>query len=116
MIAGKVLRGHTDSVNCLTVWNGYLYSGSYDGNILVWNEDDECTKVLKGHIEAVWCLTFWKNNLYSGSLDGTIRVWNEDGECTKVIEAYDGSVKCLTVWNHLYSGNDNDNIHVCKNL
>ena len=38
MITGKVLKGNNGSVNCLTVWYGYLYSGSGDGTIRVWRE------------------------------------------------------------------------------
>ena len=34
----ETLRGHTNTVMCLTVWNNYLYSGSGDDTIRKWGE------------------------------------------------------------------------------
>ena len=70
------LRGHTQSVCCLTFHENKLYSGSYDRTIRIWNtETYEEIATLEGHTEAVYCLTLHENKLYSGSNDKTIRVW-----------------------------------------
>ena len=55
-IEGKcvgILKGHTSSVCCLTVWNNHLYSGSYDKTIRKWNLKGECIEIIKGHEDAV---------------------------------------------------------------
>ena len=70
-----LLRGHTSFVWCLTVWNNYLYSGSYDKTIRKWNENGDCVATLRGHTDVVYCLTVWNNHLYSGSDDNTIHKW-----------------------------------------
>ena len=84
----QILKGHTDSVYCLTEWKDYLYSGSTDSTIRKWNSKGECVGVLKGHKYPVECLTVWNNHLYSGSEDKTIRKWNSSGECVKVLEGH----------------------------
>ena len=71
-----ILRGHTDSVNCLTLHENKLFSGGDDMTIRVWNtETYEEIATLEGHTYIVWCLTLHENKLYSGSWDKTIRVW-----------------------------------------
>ena len=72
------LRGHTYGVNCLTLHENKLYSGSGypDSTIRIWNtETHEEIATLIGHTKCVYSLTFYENKLYSGSNDETIRVW-----------------------------------------
>ena len=70
------LRGHTDYVECLTVHNDILYSGSGDRTIRAWNLDtNECITALQGHTGWVNCLIVDNKILYSGSSDNTIRAW-----------------------------------------
>ena len=74
-----ILRGHTYGVNCLTLHENKLYSGSAypDSTIRIWNtETHEEIATLRGHTASVSCLTHHENKLYSGSFDKTIRVWN----------------------------------------
>ena len=90
------LTGHTYGVNCLTLHENKLYSGSAypDSTIRIWNtETHEEIATLRGHTDAVKCLTLHENNihtggvncltlhenkLYSGSWDKTIRIWNTE--------------------------------------
>ena len=68
------LRGHTDTVKCLTILKNKLYSGSWDNTIKIWNtETHELVATLEGHTDMVKCLTILKNKLYSTSNDKTIR-------------------------------------------
>ena len=99
-----IFKGHTDYVNCLTVWNNYLYSGGYDGTIRKWDETGNSIAIFKGHSYAVNCLTVWNNHLYSGSDDEIIRKWDEKGSCIAIFKGHTSSVRCLTVWHYLYSG------------
>ena len=70
------LRGHTSTVNRLTVIGNKLYSGSGDCTIRVWDTDThQHITTLQGHTDMVICLTVVGNKLYSGSYDRTIRVW-----------------------------------------
>jgi F-box/WD-40 domain protein 7 len=74
----KILR-HTQSVECLTLHENKLYSGSDDETIRVWNTKtyEEIT-TLRGHTDTVCCLTLHENKLYSGGYDKTIRIWNTE--------------------------------------
>ena len=72
------LRGHTYGVNCLTLHENKLYSGSAypDSTIRIWNtETHEEIATLRGHTDDVECLTLHENKLYTGGEDNTIRIW-----------------------------------------
>ena len=71
-----ILRGHTDTVSCLTHHENKLYSGGADKTIRCWNTGTrEEIATLRGHTSYVSCLTHHENKLYSGSWDTTIRIW-----------------------------------------
>jgi len=71
-----ILRGHTDTVSCLTHHENKLYSGGADKTIRCWNTGTrEEIATLRGHTSYVSCLTLHDNKLYSGSWDTTIRIW-----------------------------------------
>lgn len=89
------LKGHTDSVTCVTLDETRLASGSIDKTIRIWDiKTGEQIQMMKGHVKGVWCLNFFTQNLLiSGSYDGTIRVWNlRTGKCSKTILAHEGPV------------------------
>ncbi len=120
-----VLRGHTKDVNCLTINENKLYTGSNDNTIRIWNtETHEEIATLRGHTCGVLCLTLHENKLYSGSYDKTIRIWNtETHEEIAILRGHNGSVDCLTLHdNKLISGSGwpdnnirvwNTNTHKC---
>jgi len=58
-------------VNCLTIHENKLYSGSEDDTIKIWagtnTETYELVATLRGHTEYVNCLAIHENKLYSGS-------------------------------------------------
>ena len=79
---GEPLKGHTDSVHCLSfsLDGKHLASGSDDTTIIVWDMDRRKVRTgsLKKHTRRVTAVNFSLSgsNLISSSLDGTIIVWN----------------------------------------
>ena len=66
--------GHTDAVRALSVANGRLFSGSYDGTVRVWDVDSlTCLRTLAGHTGPVRTLVHSGGNMFSGSYDKTVR-------------------------------------------
>ncbi|KAK3584978.1 hypothetical protein CHS0354_037347 [Potamilus streckersoni] len=101
--------GHQGPVWCLCVFGDYLFSGSSDKTIKVWDTGStyKCLKTLEGHSGIVLALCTYGNKLYSGSQDCNIIIWNimGDFEKIKVIEAHDNPVCTLTsAKNMLFSG------------
>ncbi|CAI9726795.1 E3 ubiquitin-protein ligase TRAF7-like [Octopus vulgaris] len=100
--------GHQGPVWCLCVFGDYLYSGSSDKTIKVWDTSTsyKCTKTLEGHTGIVLALCVYGNKLYSGSHDCNIIVWSIDTlEMLKAIESHDNPVCTLaSARNKLFSG------------
>nr|GMC60394.1 myosin heavy chain kinase B-like [Ipomoea batatas]GME13386.1 myosin heavy chain kinase B-like [Ipomoea batatas] len=95
------LEKHNSGINALAVdMNGsVLYSGSFDGSVLVWERDcgGRAVAALRGHEKAVLCLGVVADLVCSGSADKTIRIWRQRCySCVAVLAGHDGPVKCLT--------------------
>ncbi|GFY85952.1 zinc finger WD40 repeat protein 1 [Actinidia rufa] len=69
------MKGHSGGVVSLVVGaNSWLYSGSMDHTIRVWDRDTfECIHTLNGHTDVVMSVVCWDSYLLSCSLDGTIK-------------------------------------------
>ena len=104
--AVRVLKGHTDSVEALTVLpDGRLASASHDHTIRLWDVASRCeTGRLKGHGSWVTALVIlpatdvqgWR--LASGSRDNTIRLWDVSAIVeTDEPQAHTHAVKALAV-------------------
>nr|CAB3267212.1 ZF(TRAF/RING)-5 zinc finger protein [Phallusia mammillata] len=109
--------GHTGPVWCLCVHGDYLFSGSSDKQIKVWDTatNYKCQKTLEGHEGIVLALTAYGDKLFSGAADCTIKVWSidtleelasisahENPVCTLVCAnnmLFSGSLKSIKVWN-----------------
>ena len=77
--APRVLSGHTNTVNCITLVNRReLASGSCDCTVRLWNIDTgECVRLLDSHTWGVISLLALPDSrLLSGSYDGSIKVWS----------------------------------------
>ncbi|KAL4230818.1 E3 ubiquitin-protein ligase traf7 [Mactra antiquata] len=101
--------GHQGPVWCLCVFGDYLFSGSSDKMIKVWDTGStyKCMKTLEGHTGIVLALCTYGNKLYSGSQDCNIIIWNIDNDFDKlkIIEAHDNPVCTLvSTRNMLFSG------------
>ncbi|KAJ6392847.1 hypothetical protein OIU77_022348 [Salix suchowensis] len=50
----KLWIEHADSISCLTVYNGLVYSGSWDKTLKVWRISDlKCLESIKAHDDAI---------------------------------------------------------------
>src|SRR2546429_226586 len=53
----RLLKGHTNWIQCLFVWKDFLYSASYDRTIRVWSIiTGQCVRKLIGHTDIVHAL------------------------------------------------------------
>lgn len=92
------LKGHSNTVLCLTIDENRLATGSLDRTVKVWSLLDGGLKLtLYGHYKGVWCLKFiTKYLLCSGSFDSTIKIWNlKDGTCSRTLFSHFGPIWAL---------------------
>ncbi|KAF5729295.1 myosin heavy chain kinase B-like [Tripterygium wilfordii] len=72
---------HADSISCLAVNNGFIYSGSWDKTLKVWRISDlKCLESIKAHDDAINALVACKGTVYSASADGKIKAWGKEGK------------------------------------
>lgn len=108
--------GHSGPVWCLCAHGDFLFSGSSDKQIKVWDTatNYRCQKTLEGHDGIVLALTAYNDKLFSGSADWSIKVWSidtleelasisahENAVCTLVCcgnKLFSGSLKSIKVW------------------
>ncbi|KAJ6702498.1 hypothetical protein OIU74_013625 [Salix koriyanagi] len=77
----KLWIEHADSISCLTVYNGLVYSGSWDKTLKVWRISDlKCLESIKAHDDAINGLVACKGIVYSASADGKIKAWGKEGK------------------------------------
>ncbi|PSS24426.1 Myosin heavy chain kinase [Actinidia chinensis var. chinensis] len=75
---------HADSISCLAVCNGLIYSGSWDKTLKVWRVSDlKCLESIKAHDDAINGLVSSKGIVYSASADGKIKAWGREKNCSK---------------------------------
>lgn len=97
---------HADSISCLAVHDGALYSGSWDKTLKVWRTADlRCLESIRAHDDAVNAVaTDGAGVIYSASADGRVKAW-ERGKAAHflqgVLVARDG-----VSWNALAVGAD----------
>ncbi|MCZ2355080.1 MAG: caspase family protein [Bacteroidia bacterium] len=95
----KVLRGHKSDVNsvCFSKDGRYLFSGSSDRQIFVWDiQAMDTVRVLSGHTASVNSLSLSPDGdlLLSGSSDRTVKVWNwQTGSCLYTFEGFKDAVE-----------------------
>ncbi|KAL6009985.1 hypothetical protein ACLOJK_000416 [Asimina triloba] len=81
----KLWIEHADSISCLAVSNGLIYSGSWDKTLKVWRISDlKCLESIRAHDDAINGLVADAGEVYSASADGKIKVWGRGQEGKKV--------------------------------
>lgn len=82
----KSLSYHKSGVTSLTSSDKFLFSGSHDTDICVYDieNDYQMIKKLSGHDYTIWSLYHDGYNLFSGSADKTIKVWTMDDKAEVV--------------------------------
>jgi len=94
-------KNHKGSVTCLCWQDGYLFSGSSDRTIKVWNAgiyrgEDPCVQTLWGHgreITALECMTSNTNKIGEGglmstSLDHTLKIWTPESSRSLLLNSF----------------------------
>ncbi|KAG6504013.1 protein JINGUBANG-like [Zingiber officinale] len=72
----KLWIEHADSISCLAVDGGAVYSGSWDKTLKVWRLSDlKCIESIKAHDDAVNALAAAGGAVFSASADGKIKIW-----------------------------------------
>ncbi|CAK9311456.1 unnamed protein product [Citrullus colocynthis] len=67
---------HADTISCLAVHNGLIYSGSWDKTLKVWRVSDlKCLESIKAHDDAINGVVACNGIVYSASADGKIKAW-----------------------------------------
>ncbi len=113
--ASHTLTGHGSLVCSLAIWDGKLFSGSYDNKIKVWDlKTGQCIATLTGHEKRVCSLVIFDGKLYSGSWDHTIKVWDpKTGECAETLTDHEDAVCSLIIFDgKLFSASDDCTIKV----
>lgn len=83
----KLWIEHADSISCLTVHNGLIYSGSWDKTLKVWRLSDlKCLESIKAHDDAINGLVATKGIVYSASADGKIKAWGKEGKSSHALK------------------------------
>ena len=110
------LRGHTQSVNCMAVWDegDALVTGSGDTSVRIWSlTNHECLHELRHHAFSVNCLTIHASVLYTGSGDCTLQgvklselpaassAEDAGAVCRVMFSGHSSPVFCLHVWQDL---------------
>lgn len=83
------LKGHSDYITTLFFDGKYLYSGSYDCQIRIWDiRTGSCIKRLDNDT-PILCMFVWGNKLYCNATQSQIRVWDLHKEnCSICIQAW----------------------------
>lgn len=71
----KMLNNHTHWVNDIEIVGNYLYSGSADARVLVWNLESDDNKPIHSlliHKDYIHSLKYFQDHLYSAGEDGVI--------------------------------------------
>lgn len=108
----STIRGHRDCVRCMTIHGDMLYSGSWDGDICVWDISTPiypkvATLEGKTHYKVnIICLKVHGNLLYSGNAGNNIGVWDiTTFEPVTTLRGHTGYVMTIEICgNMLYSG------------
>ena len=115
----NTLSGHHSGIRAIAGRSSFVYTGSYDNTIKVWNLDGgSCEETLEGHQAWVRSLFCHRTEplLFSGSDDGEIKIWRTDNHSPHGdIRANAGGILAITVdydRNWLLAGCYDSSIHV----
>ncbi|KAJ3173263.1 hypothetical protein HDU88_004725 [Geranomyces variabilis] len=83
------MRGHSNSISTLCIFDGKLYSAGKDKEIREWDlETHTEARIFKGHTRWIRALAAGDGLLFSGSWDDTLRVWDlATGACRHVLSS-----------------------------
>ncbi|PWZ21154.1 Coatomer subunit beta'-2 [Zea mays] len=96
----QVLKGHSKSINHLTVHAPYVLSASQDGKILIWRYGSEWELVKTCHAKSpVMHVAFNPQdiNTFASAQDKTVKIWDlhSDNDCKLQLSGHSDLVVCL---------------------
>lgn len=109
------LEGHTGEVLCLLTHENYLFTGSFDQKIGIWDlKTRKSIKTLKEHQGSISCLQMYGDRLLSGSWDKTIKLWDlKTFQCIETLKGHDSGISCFLLYNdRLLSGSQDKTIKI----
>jgi WD40 repeat protein len=97
----------------------YIVSGSNDGSIKLWKNDDTLVRTLEGHSSNVNSVAFSPDSKYivSGSNDRTIKLWKIDGTLVKTFDGHSSHVNSVAFsrnGKYIVSGSNDRTIKIWK--
>ncbi|MBN2359541.1 MAG: protein kinase [Deltaproteobacteria bacterium] len=98
----RVLRGHADQVFAVAFSpNGLqIASGSWDGEVRIWDLDSGASRALGSHGGAVYRLLYSADGsrLFSASADRTVRIWGiPSGQLLQTLTDHSGIVRDIAI-------------------
>ncbi len=86
-----ILQKHSSWVRCLAASDSYLYSGSEDQTICIWNLDNyKCQKVIRGYTKRIFSVDSDNSKLYAGLGDhSVIEIDKEQGTIRRLFDCSD---------------------------
>jgi small GTP-binding protein len=97
------LKGHEKPVVIVVVTpdDKLALSGSYDGNIKIWDlNSGNCLGTLTQHLATVWSIAITRDGKHalSGSFDRTLKLWDISAKvCLKTLEGHNGAVMTVAI-------------------
>ncbi|CAA7388459.1 unnamed protein product [Spirodela intermedia] len=89
---------HADSISCLAVEGGKVYSGSWDKTLKVWRAADlRCLESIRAHDDAINGLAVCNGMVYTASADGKIKAWENSSDSHRLKGVMEG--RKLVSWN-----------------
>jgi WD40 repeat protein len=93
---------HDLAVSCLELTDRYLYSGSWDTTVKIWERNSKTISLMEymslTHSSSVICLAMTNTKLLVGEENGTISIWNIEGfylECKLHDSRASGLISCV---------------------
>lgn len=82
--------GHNDYLNCITIEENYVLTGSADKTIRKWDMSTcECVHIFRGHGSLINRIICTGDFVFSSSYDRSARCWDFDtGECVRVFTGH----------------------------
>jgi F-box/WD-40 domain protein 7 len=72
-----VLQGHRKAVTSLVLYEGFLYSGSYDRTVRAWNtETGECVGIYHENDNWITAVAVAEPYMYCGGYDCVVNVYD----------------------------------------
>ncbi|GAM23547.1 hypothetical protein SAMD00019534_067220 [Acytostelium subglobosum LB1] len=110
----EIVGGHQLGVTSLEVDDNYLFSGSHDSTIKMYNLDTlKHVHTFQGHELTIWALLSDGKRLYSGSNDHKIRVWDlKRRHCKSILREHNTKIFSLAIKENVLISSGDETIKV----